>query len=689
MSTGWKLILWGTVLSLLGLSAWLWHLSRSAEGKVSAMKTPEAEPLRVVVTDPLSSALRGTDTGDLARRDYSVLAAYLRGRIRRSVQVSYTQHLPDVLRSQSDPVDLIIGKASAVQLQAAMANLSIRPLLRLTDREGRSDVAGLFVVRVDDLARTMKDLADYTILLGPACDEERHSAALAALANHGVTVVPPLQIVTSCTTAAMTVAEGQAGAAVISAYAEPLVDGCDGVERGTLRVIGRTAPVPFITVFATTRVAPNVERDIMDALLSVNNDPQLLGALDSKTGFVGLHTQCAVQDRSPLYPDAVPWTDWRGPDRSAITPSVPDHLPCRASLVWRRGLTGTGLSGVAATLQYVIIADKNDRKDQDIWRCLDAKTGKEIWTIAYATPTKMEFTNAPRAAPVIHDDLVYLLGAFGDLHCVDLRDSRILWRRNVVKDFGADLATWGMSSTPLIVDDKLIVNPGAQDASLVALDLSTGAVLWKTPGEPAAHASLILGIFGGVRQIVGYDARSLGGWDPNTGQRLWELLPLKKGDYNVPTPVNVAGQILLSTENNGTRLHVFGESGRILTLPAAWNPGLKPDTSTPVAVSGLVFGCSGGLFCLDLGDGLKTLYTIGDDPAFENHVTLIAGNDRVLAISVDGELILFEASRTHFTLISRLRLFRDAEIWSHPALVGDRLYVRSMTEVYCILLSDL
>jgi len=426
-----------------------------------------------------------------------------------------------------------------------------------------------------------------------------------------------------------------------------------------------------------------------EALPSARDNPQLLEAMNSKAGFVELEAQPAVRECRPARPPAPPWADWRGPGRSAISPHVPDRMPSRASFLWKRGLTGAGLSGVAATHEHVIVADKSEQNDRDIWRCLDAGTGKEVWTIAYATPTKMEFTNAPRAAPVIHGDLVYLLGAFGDLHCVDLSNSRILWRRNIVKDFGAEPAAWGMSSTPLVVDDKLIVSPGAKDASLAALDLYTGEVLWKTPGERAAYASLILGTFGGVRQIVGYDAVSLGGWDPNTGRRLWELLPSKKGDYNVPTPVNVNGQILLSTENNGTRLHAFGGDGRILPTPAAWNPNLKPDTSTPVAANGLVFGCSNGLFCLDLSQDLKTLYAVKEDAAFKSHAAFIAGNNRVLALSVEGELVLLQASRTAFTPISRLRLFKDAEVWSHPALVGNRLYVRSMKDVCCILLSDL
>jgi len=689
MNKSWKLVLWGTVLLLLVLSAWLIHLQRSAAGQVNAVQPPRPEALHMVVADPLSSALRWDQVGNLGRRDYSALAAYLERRIRRPVRISYAQNLPDTLRSGSAGIDLIVGQASTVQLQAAQANLLVRPLVRLTDTEGETGIVGLLLVRKNNPAKTIGDLTDYRILFGPACDDERHSTALATLAKRGVTPVPPLQIEPRCTVAVLMVVEGKADAAVISGYAAPLIDGCDGVEKGVLRVIGQTPPVPFITVFATATVTPVTERKIADALLSVRDSPRLLEAICSKTGFVSLNARPPTRERPPEQMTGLPWTDWRGPDRAAVSPDVPDHLPSRVSLLWRRGLTGPGLSGVAATYRHVIVADKSPQNDQDIWRCLSADTGKEIWTIACGTPTKMEFTSAPRATPVIHGDLVYLLGAFGDLHCVSLRNSQILWRRNVVKDFGADLPRWGVSSTPLIVDDKLIVNPGAKDASLVALDLRTGKVLWKTPGESAAYASPILGVFGGVRQIVGYDATSVGGWDPNTGQRLWQLLPPEKGDFHVTTPVNVDGQILLSTKKNGTRLYAFSDNGKILSVPAAWNPDLRPDTSTPVVVNRMVFGCSEGLLCLDLTNDLKTLYAANEDAAFKNHVTFIAGRDHVLALSVEGELILLRASPTAFTPVSRLQLFKDAEVWSHPALVGDRLYVRSMTEVCCILLSDI
>ena len=107
-----------------------------------------------------------------------------------------------------------------------------------------------------------------------------------------------------------------------------------------------------------------------------------------------------------------------------------------------------------------------------------------------------------------------------------------------------------------------------------------------------------------------------------------------------------------------------------------------------MVVDGLVFGCSKKLFCLDLSNGLKTLYSTEGDGAFKEYAALIAGPARVSAITVDGELVLFKAARDAFTPIGRLRVFNNGEVWSHPALVGNRLYLRSKNEICCVLLSD-
>jgi outer membrane protein assembly factor BamB len=225
---------------------------------------------------------------------------------------------------------------------------------------------------------------------------------------------------------------------------------------------------------------------------------------------------------------------------------------------------------------------------------------------------------------------------------------------------------------------------------LVAMDRRNGRVLWSSPGKLPGYASFVLAALGGKRQIVGYDAVSLGGWEPETGKRLWRLVPTESGDFNVPTPLATDGKLLLATENNGTRLYGFDSHGCIDPRPLATNADLSPDMSTPVIQGGRVIGSCGKLLCLDLKDGLRTVWQNEQEP-FADYCTLIAGNGRVLVITQSGQLCLLKAGASACQCVASLDLFADVptaerDTWSHPALVGNRLYVRNGLGVYCFLL---
>jgi outer membrane protein assembly factor BamB len=331
------------------------------------------------------------------------------------------------------------------------------------------------------------------------------------------------------------------------------------------------------------------------------------------------------------------------------------------------------------------VADRDTADTRDLFRCLNAADGSDRWTVTYAAPAQLDYGNAPRATPLIAGDKVYLYGALGHLHCVDLASGKILWKRNLRLDFKAiDERPWGVASSPLLVDDKLIVNPGGKEASLAALDPATGAVIWQAPGGPAAFSSFIVGRFGGTRQIVGYDKTSLGGWDPATGRRLWQLVPPHKNDFNVPTPIEFEGQLLVSTENNGTRLYRFRENGTIVPEPIAHFDDLAPDSHTPVVVGGRLFGVWGALFCLDVRAGLQPLWT-SEDKAYADYASIIGAVGLALVTTQHGELLLVDAAADEYRVLSRLKLFEDdSGVLAHPAVVGQRLYVRSSTAIHCL-----
>ena len=669
-------------------------------------ENPSTTALSLVVMDPLAAPLSCPCVEGYAQRKYEHLAEYLQQKINRPVQVTFAESLEKALaQDQCQTVDLIIGKDSVVRFDSANYDLDAMPIAQLTGKDGKTTQTGLIVVPSEDPAQSAADLNGYRIVFGPAECDEKFSAARQLLTNLNVKLPAPEKSETSaaCSDGACNILEWGSdvrGAAVISSYAAPLLEGCGTVEKGDLRVVATTDPVPFVTAFTTNRI-DRVEREaIQQALLQVVQQPELLLKLETLLGFVPLSDDYlnayqvsaeAKSDETPLddTSSSNSWPGWRGPNRDGIAPMLPSKLPTNPNIVWQQPLLRSGLGGVAATDQYVVIGDRDIGNLLDVFRCYSAVDGESLWEVFYPAQGQLDYDNAPRATPLIHDDLVFLFGAFGDLTCAELSTGQVRWRKNILTEFAANAELiWGTCSSPLLVDDLLIVNPGAADASLVALQAQTGEVVWQSPGAAHAYASPVVATLGGVRQIIAYDRESLGGWDIATGQRLWKLAPPLDGDFNVPTPIAYQGKLLVTSENNGTRLYDFDSHGKIVSQPVATSDSLSPDMSTPVVVGDRLYCVNEQLYCLDIDDALRELW-VGEDDSLAGYGTLIGSPDRLLAVGRGGKLLLINTLADDYEIVSQLEVFQDEQskdttIYSHPALVGSRLYLRGEKALVCI-----
>lgn len=669
-----RLICLSVTLSVLGLL--------SVTGSSASAKR---EPVLLVVMDPLAKELACACVKGFGQRDYRKLADRLATALKQPVTIEFSDDLAETVALASPGQEIIVvGEQSVVLKGAKQAALKCHQISELTDPDGNTTLAGAFVVRSDDPAKELKDLSGRKLFFGLAETEENQAAAQAALRAAGVESPAAPEKRDSYSDAALDVLDSEASpmpAAVIPGYALRLLEGCGSITPGSLKVIGKTQPLPFVTVFLADNVPAEKKQKILKVLLSVKDDAKLLKAMESRDGFKPVKTEKPAGPQASLRPD---WPDWRGPGRDGHVPRLPARLPETPKIIWKKAAMTGGLAGLSVSGQRLILAERDFAEEHDVYRCLNADTGELLWRVEFPVRGNLDFGQSPRATPLIHDGKAYLLGAFGELRCVSVANGKLIWKRHLVNEFKAELPTWGMCSTPLVVDDLLIVNPGGTNASLAALDVTTGRTRWTAPGNPAAYSAFICGEFGGRRQIVGYDQHSLGGWDAKTGKRLWQLVPPAEGDFNVPTPVALNGGVLVATENNGTRFYRFDASGRIIPKPASEFADLSPDTTTPVVTQGRVFGAHLGLQCLDVKQGLKPVWHREDD-TLGDHATLMADSERVLVLTLRGELLLLDGKADICVIISRLRVFEDdVEVYSHPALVGSRLYVRGGSSVVCL-----
>lgn len=258
----------------------------------------QPRPLSLIVMDPLAAPLSCPCVEGYAQRKYEKLAEHLQQSLGRDVKLTFGESLALALKKSGGSADIIIGKDSVVRADADAAKIAVQPLAHLSDKQGSTEQYGLIVVNRDDPAMSVKDLTGYAIIFGPREVTEKHAAARALLSQAGITVADDhVQIDAACSDGACKVIDlgpKSKTAAVISGYAQPLLEGCGTIKKGDLRVVGKTAAVPFITAFIAGKRSAAESEAISAALQAAVTDPELLEALESLVGFIAADPEVPV-----------------------------------------------------------------------------------------------------------------------------------------------------------------------------------------------------------------------------------------------------------------------------------------------------------------------------------------------------------------------------------------------------------
>ncbi len=247
------------------------------------------ESLTLVVMDPLAAPLACDCVQGYAQRKYDRLGAFLQTKLNRPVKVVFGETLQIGLEESGGEADLVIGKHSVVLDGAGNAEMNLLPLAQLTGQDDSVHQTGLLVVRQNDPAQSVTDLEDYRIIFGPADCDEKHSAIMELLRDNQIAIPEEPEVAGACSMAAKQLMELDSdiqAAAVISSYAEPLLEGCGNIQKGDLRVVGETQPVPFVTAFVNSRHPQAVQDSILAALRDVELDSDMLAWLETGSGFV-------------------------------------------------------------------------------------------------------------------------------------------------------------------------------------------------------------------------------------------------------------------------------------------------------------------------------------------------------------------------------------------------------------------
>jgi outer membrane protein assembly factor BamB len=399
---------------------------------------------------------------------------------------------------------------------------------------------------------------------------------------------------------------------------------------------------------------------------------------------------------SPGRVRAEDWPCWRGVNSDGISRETgwnPETLRNGAKVLWHTNV-GQGHSAVSIknNLLYtqgsrVVMRGGKEMFDESVC-CLDALTGKEIWSYTY--PSESMVYDGPRATPAVDGDRVYTLGSNGHVICFDAKSGGILWQKHLVREGLSKKWKWGFSGSPVVDGERLILNAGSAG---LALDKSTGDVIWKSVNQNGGIGTPVLTKIQGRRIALINTEYTLFAVNCADGKIRWTY----PWPYCDSDPVLVQDNIFLFGGKPGNQ--------RCRTLirvadaePVEVWPERKMNISmlSWIAYQGFVYGFtydkrSIHLKCIDLKSGKITW-----EKKLKDWAGLSMANGYLLLLESSGELAIFRASSDAYREVSRARVLdmknhkeypetQPLACWTAPVLCNGKIYVRNTYgDIACI-----
>lgn len=373
------------------------------------------------------------------------------------------------------------------------------------------------------------------------------------------------------------------------------------------------------------------------------------------------------------------WPQWRGPNRDGISKETGllKEWPAQGpALVWKALGAGRGYSSfsIANGRLYTM----GLRGDREFVIAFDIANGKEVWSTPHGSAFRNDRGDGPRGTPTIDGERIYALGGNGDLSCLDARTGKIVWSKNVLREFGGSNIQWGISESPLVMGNKVMVNAGGQNASIVALNNDNGAVIWKSQSDEAGYSSAIPLQVNGGTQVVFFTAQRALGLDVNDGRLLWEYGKPSNNVANVATPIARGNRVFISSD--------YGTGGGVVEIKADgraqeiyFTKDMRNHHSSSVLVGDYLYGFSSSILTamkFDTGEIAWRDRSVGKG-------SLVYADGNLYCFSENGVVGLVEATPSGYHEKGRFRIQQDSlPTWTHPVVAGGRLYLRDQDTIY-------
>lgn len=383
------------------------------------------------------------------------------------------------------------------------------------------------------------------------------------------------------------------------------------------------------------------------------------------------------------------WPQILGPNRDGVAVGEqlipwPKSGPARQ---WTLDI-GQGFAGVAVRDDVVYLFHREG--DEEVVSAIDAKSGQKIWSRGFPCRYQSGISSdaGPRCVPVVSDSQVFVYGVEGQLHCVNRKTGEGIWSRNTWKDFSAPEGYFGAGSTPLLVDDRLIVNVGGRDgAAVVAFSAVDGTTLWQSFEDSASYSSPILADVDGVKQAIAVTRFHVVSLNPDDGAVRFSFPFGARGPtVNGATPIVMEDQLFVSASYRvGSVWAAIGAEDK--AQESTGERLLATQYATPVPHKGLLFAVDGRqdmgtatLKCIDPARG-KVLWSEG---GFD-YGTLIRANEDLLFLTCGGELIRFAADSSAYRETQRSQVLQATPRgYRLPALSNGRFFARDDSQLKCV-----